>query len=256
MAENHRQTIEGQRFTLTLQAKELTALQATSTNLLKDVKEASKTTVKDHKALVASKDKDHKALLAAKDGHMKLHVAKMKALTKELDAQTNTLATSETLRKKAVTKLSDVNLTYVHLQCERDDLRMEKKSITVELNKAKKKVNDQLAAKYEHDLKVETLKKETEQIKLTKAETTKAERRGKAKQALRDKAKLMEYQAELRSIEKYKDVKRKDKTSVRKIDTQARRLEMARVAMGNTTSGNGGTFPNPGKQNMSDVSLT
>ena len=82
MAKNHRQTTEGQRFTLTLQAKELTALQATSTNLLKDVKEASKTTVKDHKALVASKDKDHKALLTAKDGHMKLHAAKIKALTK------------------------------------------------------------------------------------------------------------------------------------------------------------------------------
>jgi hypothetical protein len=98
------------------------------------------------------------------------------------------------------------------------------------------------------------LKLDQELEKKNKVEIIKEAARQKIEDKFAMKTQLAKYTTALRSGKNEKVEKRKDKKKKTNIFHQARRLESARKNMNHICNGNGGTFSNPGKTSIEEVS--
>jgi hypothetical protein len=142
----------------------------------------------------------------------------------------------------------------VNLIAEKDGLKKQAAAFKSASEKAKAAISSQLVAKLAHQ-------KEMAKLYIKKAEVTlareEAKKKSKNEQRTKDqleKRKYFEYMTATRANEKDKDVKRKEVAKRKKSEESIKKLEYATAQMNRTTRTNGGSFPNPARTSLGEVS--
>jgi hypothetical protein len=206
-------------------------------------------------ATVRSKVAIAKEKLEAKDLRLKDALKLHRTVKKELQNKKTDLDKSADKVVNLERKVSGLNTDLVNLIAEKDGLKKQAAAFKSASEKAKAAISSQFVAKkLAHQ-------KEMAKLHIKKAEVTlareEAKKKSKNEQRTKDqleKRKHFEHMTATRANEKDKDVKRKEVTKRKKPEEPIKKLEDATAQKNRTTRTNGGSFLNPARTSLGEVS--
>jgi hypothetical protein len=174
----------------------------------------------------------------------------IRGLRKQISDLLKEVKDGKALRGKVDRLNADVNM----LVQEKSAWTKDKQNITRESKVLKKKVDDQMSAKFAHLQRMAELTLKGKEVVLAQGKQKHENSELKNREALEQKKAYASWTMEQRAISKQKDLDRKEETKEKKTQKVAERLQVVSSDMLRTNRINGGTFPNPGLS-LQDVSI-
>ena len=205
-------------------------------------------------ATVRSKVAIAKEKLEAKDFRLKDALKLHRTVKKELQNKKTDLDKSTDKVVNLERKVSGLNRDLINLIAEKDGLKKQAAAFKSASEKAKAAISSQLIAKLAHQQEMAKLYIKKAEVTLAREEAKKKTKNEQRTKDQLEKRKYFEYMTTTRANEKDKDVKRKEEAKRKKSEESIKKLEYATAQMNRTTRTNGGSFPNPARTSLGEVS--
>jgi hypothetical protein len=151
-------------------------------------------------------------------------------------------------------KVDRLKADILHLVQEKNAWVTTRSSISKEVNSLRKKINDQVLAKYAHQQKMAEIALKGKEILLAQEKQRRLNLEAKNKAILEQRKEFQTWTYEQRGLRKEKDLQRKEEIKEKKTKKVADRLQIVLGEMLRTNRLNGGALPTPGLR-LEEVSI-
>jgi chromosome segregation ATPase len=196
-----------------------------------------------------------KELLEAKDVRHKDTMAHHRCTMKELLFKKEELAKSSDKLNNLERKFCGLNRDLVNVIREKESLKKETATLKSTNAKAKAAISSQLEGKLAHQKSMAKLRLQKEKVSLALERAKKSNKTSRRQEEFDAKRDYFACTTATRANEKDKDIERKESAKRMKADESIKKLGCATSQMHRTTALNGGSFPNPARTSLAEVSV-